>query len=78
MKREELHRYEVGKKPIDDIDRVTKLLDYLKNGKDILIEGFEEGDYYYLPAGVMVKTREVYIKELEKTLKMLEQRFEKL
>ncbi|WP_044503185.1 hypothetical protein [Megasphaera massiliensis] len=78
MKRNELNRYEIGKKLTEDIDRVKSLLECLHNGAAIHIDGFEVEDYWYLPEGIKDKTRAMYINSLERELKKMEQRFEKL
>ena len=78
MKREELKRYKNGQILIDEIDRITYLIECFKKGAAIRVDSFEDNDYKYLSPDIKKKTRDMYLKDLEKSLKQLQQSFDKL
>lgn len=78
MKPEDLRRYEIGKNIADKIDRINYLIECLNKGAAIRVDSFGNDDYGFLSADIKKKTREMYLKDLEKYMKYLKREFEKL
>nr|DAO21638.1 MAG TPA: hypothetical protein [Caudoviricetes sp.] len=78
MKPEDLERYETGKKLDDKINRIAYLIECLNKGAAIRVDSFGDDDYGFLSADIKKKTRAMYLKDLEKSMKYLKQKFEKL